>query len=272
MIKEHYKKELVVAAPMSRESAPNKKDVMKLQSWLSLYEMANPNAGTMTGIDGDFGPATELAVKKFQQASGVSATGKVNQTLFTKLVTPMQQAFEAAPSSGGLRELVVAIALHHLKSLPRELTIKGQSNSGPWVRAYMDGNEGEPWFWCMGFVQTIIDQAASALEKNFKTLMPLTYSCDTVGTTGLQKNILTRYSKLRTDPSLAKPGDIFLLQKTTHDWTHTGIIIKVGAEVFETVEGNTNDAGSSNGNGVFRRVRNFMQSKLDVFSIQPLVL
>lgn len=60
----------------------------------------------------------------------------------------------------------------------------------------------------MGFVQAEVDQAAAAMGKNFKSLMPPTYSCDTVGTTGLQKKILTRYYKLRRDTCLIKPGDI----------------------------------------------------------------
>ncbi|XHR97653.1 hypothetical protein ACFJIV_13940 [Mucilaginibacter sp. UC70_90] len=42
-------------------------------------------------------------------------------------------------------------------------------------------------------------------------------------------------------------------------------------DLFDTIEGNTNTDGSSNGNGVYKRVRNFQTSKLDVFSIQPLV-
>ena len=123
----------------------------------------------------------------------------------------------------------------------------------------------------MGFVQTIIDQAASLQGKDFRRLMPLSYSCDTVGTTGVQKGNLLRYTAVRNNPSLVKPGDIFLLQKTPNDWHHTGIILSVAAETFETIEGNTNEGGSSNGNGVYKRIRNFMGTKLDVFSIEPLV-
>ena len=135
----------------------------------------------------------------------------------------------------------------------------------------MDGHEGEPWFWCMGFVQTIIDQAASSIGKDFKTLMPLTYSCDIVGSTGLNKGILTRYDKIRKDPSTVKPGDIFLIQKAPMDWYHTGIIINIDDDIFETIEGNTNNDGSHNGNRVCRRMRNFMKSRLDVFSVEPLI-
>jgi peptidoglycan hydrolase-like protein with peptidoglycan-binding domain len=272
MTKSTYQKELLISGSQKRKGAsPNKKDILKIQSWLTLNEMANPGVGTLTGIDGDFGPATDQAVRNFQRAIKVAQTGVVDQSLFSKLCAPLQNAFEGSITGSGLRQMVVNVAKNHLQNYPFELIINNQSNSGPWVRSYMDGHEGESWYWCMGFVQSVIDQAASLLGKDFRTLMPLTFSCDTVGTTGLQKGTLFRYTDVRNTRSQVKPGDIFLLQKTPNDWVHTGIIVSIGTETFETIEGNTNEGGSSNGNGVYRRIRNFMTSKLDVFSIQPLV-
>jgi peptidoglycan hydrolase-like protein with peptidoglycan-binding domain len=272
MQKTLWQKELTITATQKKNGANNtKKDVMKIQSWLSLYSLTNPTAGTATGVDGDFGAGTEKAVINFQKAKGLPQSGIVNQDTFTVLCEPMKKAFEGNITGTNLRQLILNVAANHIKNNPFELVVKNQANSGPWVRAYMDGNEGTDWFWCMGFVQAIVDQAASLQGKNFKTLMPLTYSCDTVGTTGLQKGILTRYTKVRSNPDLVKPGDIFLLQKTPNDWIHTGIITAIGTDIFETIEGNTNGGGSSNGNAALKRIRNFRQSKLDVFSIDPLV-
>jgi hypothetical protein len=272
MQKPHYQKELTITAPQRRNgNQNNKKDIIKIQSWLSLFSMTNHGAGTATGIDGGFGPATEQAVVNFQRAKGIAPTGIVDQAVFNLLCEPMRNAFEGPVSGTGLRQLIVNTAYSHANQNPFELVIDGQPNSGPWVRAYMNGNEGKDWLWCMGFVQTIIDQAASRLGKNFKTLMPLTFSCDTVGTTGLQKGLLTRFTDVRNNPTKVKPGDIFLIQQTTHDWIHTGIITAIGDSTFETVEGNTNDGGSSNGFAAMKRIRNFRTSKLDVFSIEPLV-
>jgi hypothetical protein len=271
MQKKSYLNELALSGPQQRGGNNKKQDVMKIQSWLTLFDLANPGSGISTGVDGDFGPATEKAVKSFQVIKKLPATGIVDSMTFEQLCAPMKTAFENPLAGDGLRQRIVTAAHQHLASRPFELNIMGQNNSGPWVRSYMDGNEGESWYWCMGFVQTIIDQAASSLDKDFKTLMPLTYSCDTVGTTGINKGILYRYSKVRKDPSVVKPGDIFLVQKTNYDWTHTGIILSVEEGLFETIEGNTNDDGSRNGNRVCRRNRNFMKSNLDVFSIEPLV-
>lgn len=272
MKKTSYLKELSIKATQKRDGENNtKKDVMKIQSWLCLYSIEHPTSGTATEIDGDFGPATERAVRNFQQHADAPLSGMVTQETFKILCSNMEDAFERPLESTHLRDMVIEAAHNHLKNFPYELQIQGASNSGPWVRSYMDGNDGSPWFWCMGFVQAIIDQAASAQGKSFKTLFPLTYSCDVVGTTGLQKNLLTRYQKVRQDPSIIKPGDIFLIQKSTMDWIHTGIITDIKDDVIETIEGNTNEAGSRNGIAVMKRVRNFMKSKLDIFSIEPLV-
>jgi hypothetical protein len=272
MRKTQYVKELAIMGPQARGAAANKKpDVIKIQSWLNLYAVGNPAAGTATGIDGDYGKATEIAVKNFQTATKLPVTGKVDIATFTKLCEPMNKAFTTKASGKNLRELIVNIANQHLAQKPFELTINNQANSGPWVRAYMDGYEGEQWYWCMGFVQTIIDQAASQLGKDFKTLMPVTYSCDVVATTGIQKGLLIRSTTLRANSSLVKPGDLFLVQKTANDWVHTGLITNINGDTFETIEGNTNTDGSHNGNGVYKRNRNFKTSKLDVFSIEPLV-
>lgn len=271
MQKKSYLKEISISNSQKRFGANVKKDVEKIQGWLTLYAMQNPNAGTATGIDGDFGPATEQAVINFQKAKGFPQNGIVDNPLFELLVTPMKKAFENPISGNNLRELVVNVAKNHAANNPLELVTRNQSNTGPWVRAYMDGHEGTAWYWCMGFVQTIIDQATSLQGKNFKNLMPLSYSCDIIGTTGLQKKILTRYQNARSNPSLIQPGDIFLLQKSTYDWYHTGIVIGVNGDIIETIEGNTNSDGSNNGNAVLNKIRNFKQSKIDFFSIETLV-
>jgi peptidoglycan hydrolase-like protein with peptidoglycan-binding domain len=272
MQKNHFQKELTITAAQKRNGANNtKKDVQKIQSWLSLFELMKPGSGTLTGIDGDFGSATEKAVMNFQKIKGVSQTGVVDSNTFNLLCSPLQKAFETTPTGNGLRQRIVSAAKLHIESAPHELTINKQSNSGPWVRSYMNSMEGESQLWCMGFVQTIVDQAASSLNKNFKDLMPLTFSCDTVGQTGLTKGLLTRFNKVRENPSVVKPGDIFLVQKLPNDWVHTGLIISVSGDIFETIEGNSNNDGSHNGNRACKRVRNFRTSKLDVFSIEPLV-
>ncbi|GAA4165385.1 hypothetical protein GCM10022217_37530 [Chryseobacterium ginsenosidimutans] len=269
MIKKHFQKEIEISGTQSRTGANVSKEVSKIQSWLNLYAFSNPNLGITTNIDGDFGPATEKAVKNYQAAKGHTANGVVTKQLFEEMSNVMKVAFTQPIPGSGLRELVVNAAKMHLNAAPRELVIKGQSNSGPWVRAYMDGNEGKDWLWCMGFVQTVLDQATSQIGQQFTDIVKRSFSCDTVAIYAKQKNNFISYSSVRKTPSLVKPGDIFLLQsnKNSNDWIHTGLILGVNDEVFETIEGNTNADGSENGYGVLRRSRNFMKSKLDIIRI-----
>ncbi|MFC5044866.1 peptidoglycan-binding protein [Aquimarina hainanensis] len=188
MKKEAYKKELLLRSVQRRNGSDNYyKEVMKIQSWLTLFSIWNPNSGTATAIDGDFGPATEKAVKNFQQVHQMEENGYVDQHTFNVLTLNLKEAFEKPLFEDTVRGLLIEAANNHLMNYPFELEIRKESNSGPWVRSYMDGNEGNLWYWCMGFVQTIIDQVWSHLGKDFRTMMPLTYSCDTVGNTGLQK-------------------------------------------------------------------------------------
>src|SRR5882724_4770183 len=174
MIKKQFQQEISISGTQSKNnSGNNTKDVFKIQAWLNLFALINPTALNTIAIDGDFGPATELVVKKFQGIRGEQQTGIVDTALFSTLSNPLATVFQTQANGIGLRDLVCRVANIHLAGHPLELIINGQSNSGPWVRSYMDGNEGTEWFWCMGFVQTIIDQAASQQGKDFRSLMPL---------------------------------------------------------------------------------------------------
>ena len=274
MIKTDFQKELHIESTQKRGGNNSEKEVKKIQSWLSLFGFANPAVGTIVNIDGDFGPATETAVKRFQKKKGLPQTGIVDSALYDTLCKPLLNAFTTPSGVISLRDKIVKIANNHLNQRPFEVIIEDQTNSGPWVRSYMNGLEGKDMLWCMGFVQTIVDQAASELGKDFRSLMPLSISCDQVANFGKAKGHLITSAVWRTNPKLAKVGDIFLLFDPKPDtlWFHTGIISKINSNAtIETIEGNTNINGSNNGIGVYKRIRNFQSSRIDLFSINALV-
>lgn len=193
--------------------------------------------------------------------------------LFKKLCTPLTDVFTKNSAGLTLRDKIVSAATSHVAANSRELTIKGKTNSGPWVRAYMDGNEGNDWLWCMGFVQTVMDQASSASGFKFTDFMQRSFSCDTVAANAKVKGNFVGFITVRSNPNLVEKGDIFLLQSSenSNDRIHTGIVVKTLPNgVFETIEGNTNDDGSRNGYAVVKRTRNFMKSKLDILRVTML--
>jgi len=205
MRKDDYIQELEISETLQVGSR-KRSDVMKVQSWLTLFALQNSNSGTATSID----------------------------EVFNTMSAPLKMAFEKPLQSTDLRSMIIEAAHNHLEANARELNIKGEGNSGPWVRSYMDRNEGNEFPWCVGFVQSILDQACSVQGKNFTKLVKLTYSCDVLGTTGI-------------------------------------VTAVVNEHIIETIEGNTNEGGSREGISVLKRTRNFATRKIDFFSIAPLV-
>jgi len=53
------------------------------------------------------------------------------------------------------------------------------------------------------------------------------------------------------------PGSFFLVSKTADDWVHVGIVSSADAESFDTLEGNTDHGGSSNGFEAAARTRGY---------------
>lgn len=265
MLKTQYIKELTLKKLLKEnmKDQQDETDIRRVQEWINLWRYYSPSWNHYITVDGDFGPQTEKVVKFFQSANELQVDGIVGDKTFGKLTLPMYKAFSRIDGTD-LRQLIIAYAKQQLASSPRELY---NANLGPWVRAYMDGNEGRPWAWCMGFVQTILDQAFTTVGGQFTSLMPKSYSCDVVGQHGKTTGRLITYPIVRTDPSMVRPGDVFLVLKSPGDWTHTGLIIEVDDGFFHTIEGNTNDEGSREGFEVCQRIRNYNTNMLEVFKI-----
>lgn len=219
--------------------------VKRVQEWLTLR-------GHGVQTDGAFGPATQAAVRHFQASQQLEPDGIVSPRLFALLASPMRAALAPIePAGRDLGAMIVAYAQQHLACAPREV---GGANRGPWVRLYMDGNEGPTWRWCAGFACMCVEQASAALHLT----MPLrpTFSCDLLAASAVQRGLFVDGDRENT-PSLVRPGWLFLVRRARRDWKHVGIIVATEGESFETIEGNTNDDGSADGHCVARRTRSF---------------
>jgi peptidoglycan hydrolase-like protein with peptidoglycan-binding domain len=219
------------------------RDVRLAQEWLTFH-------GFGTGIDSEFGPATEACVKAFQKKNGLAQSGIVDKPIQDLLVAPMAAVVAPiAPGSKTLGELVVAYARQHLKQHPIEI---GPENSGPWVRLYMKGNEGREWPWCAGFTSHVLKQASDS--RGVSMPHPYAFGCDFLAGKAQANG---RYLRPKTPAELAsiKAGYLFLVRKTTNSWSHIGIVEAVQGETMLTIEGNTNDSGSAEGFEVCQRTR-----------------
>ena len=241
-----------------------------MQEWLNLWRFVNPAWKYIVAVDGDYGRQTDKVVRYFQEQENLPVDGVVGKDTYKALTKPMMKAFSRIEGAN-LADLVVAYAEQQLANHPTELPV----NRGPWVRAYMDGHEGNPWAWCVGFVQTVLDQAFFTLDENvpFTSLMPSTYGCDDVAKHGRQTKRLVTNAELKKNSSLVSRGDVFLVLSPTvvDDWTHTGIVtgVSAGEGLIHTIEGNTNEGGSREGLQVCKRIRSFQDRKIDIFRTKP---
>jgi hypothetical protein len=247
--------ELEFSGVLKRESGGER--VKVIQEWLSLH-------GYGVSMDGAFGPVTEHALLKFQTECAppefqtdkiVPGNGIIDEKTLELLTSPMLRALTPIPMSKPYNEMVLDYTFQHLTEHPREI---GGQNCGPWVRLYMLGNDGRDYAWCAGFVSFILRQAADSLGVP----VPLegSFSCDVLAerakTSGLfvSEHSLNDGTYSITD---LPAGSIFLVRRTANDWTHTGLVTGFREDVFETVEGNTNDEGSREGYEVCARQRGY---------------
>lgn len=128
----------------------------------------------------------------------------------------------------------------------------------------MRGREGTDQLWCAGFVSFLLRQAAQECDEpiadRFRNYHEV--SCDQMASDGKQNGLfLTNRAALEclASDSLAFPIAIFLCRKSARDWTHVGLAVNArssaGKLLFETVEGNSNQAASRNGGAVVSQTR-----------------
>ena len=124
------------------------------------------------------------------------------------------------------------------------------TNRGKTVRLYQDATDhgGTGWPWCAAFVSWCLRQAAKKLGlETFDFIYSA--SCDLMLFWARTLGIANRKPRR---------GDVFLCMASKNDATHTGLVAEVlGGTKFKTVEGNTNNDGSANGDGVYVRERDY---------------
>lgn len=123
---------------------------------------------------------------------------------------------------------------------------EGGANKGKRVEEYISaagGKAGDAW--CSAFVKWVFDQAG--IKTRINVYSPTAHN---------SKNLIYTKSKFKSEPS---SGDVFCLYYPGMKRIgHAGFFhSKVNDKIYETVEGNSNKAGSREGIGVFKRKRSF---------------
>jgi lysozyme family protein len=222
--------------------------------------------GIPTGtVDGEFGEMTEHGVKLFQARSANAAgqpleiDGVVGPETWVALFGPgtVPMVIGAAspqvrPTSDLSRTLIeVAAAEVGVRESPIG------SNRGPRVDLFIQSVGLDPtedsFPWCMCFVHWCFAQATHRLR--LENLVPRTGGVHAAWQASRELGDRVRVITARqaqADPSRILPGMVFFLD-TGGGKGHVGIVSSNVNGLLETIEGNTNDNGSREGIGVFRR-------------------
>lgn len=136
--------------------------------------------------------------------------------------------------------LRLANAMTFVREEPRN------SNRGQAVERFLkETGLGPGYPWCAAYVAWVGRMALGAATWP----LPNVAGCMSLFDAGKQKGMV------RTAPVR---GDVFLIYSPSlRRFAHTGFVGAVAGSVAETFEGNTNDGGSRDGWGVFRRERTF---------------
>ena len=240
-------RELEFSKPLKRGA--RNRTVTRIQEWLCLHDQR-------VVVDGDFGPATHAAVREFQRVSRLKVDGVVGRNTYDALVAPLRKVLSPLPAGRRtFADLTLAYANRHLAQHPLEV---GGQNRGPWVRLYMEGQEGNEWPWCAGFVTFVMKQAAQTLGVTMP--IPGSVSCDSLVAQAREAGRFVRDSELRNGKVMIgkmPTASIFLVRRTNSDWTHAGLVTAFDKGMFYTIEGNTNDEGSREGYEVCARMRGY---------------
>lgn len=184
----------------------------------------------MGEIDGDYGPLSIHAVQSFQKDNHIPVTGVPDPATFDALYK------DTLPTSVNLAERAKQYAIS--KNGVREATGK---NDGQDVEMFLASvGLGKGYSWCMAFLYWCYQQAS----RDLRIANPM------IPTGGVMDQY--RRNKVMLQTHIPQANDIGII-KLHDDAGHTFIVDSVVPKNngIITVEGNTNDNGSANGDGVY---------------------
>jgi hypothetical protein len=211
------------------------------------------------GVDGEFGAATVDAVELFQirhsdnQGRPLLVDGAVGAATWAALFG----AETVHQSPERVRDKLLAKVLDVATGEIGVLEEPPGSNRGKRVEEYqrcVGISPGDPWslafvFFCFATAATALGRKNPMKEADCKTGSVL----DLWNRARRAKNVTTLLSSdAIDDPSKVALGMVFVISTGVGNG-HTGLVAGVNGNRLETIEGNTNDGGSREGIGVFRR-------------------
>ena len=211
-------------------------------------------------------PVFAAAVRTLQAQHGLPADGKLGPgTLAAFKAPPAAPAAPAAPLN--ITEAALALIATATAEANKGVREVGK-NAGPDVEKYLHClgmTKGSPW--CAAFVSWCV-MTSRGLAKP-----PKWCSGSAVSLFQMSGKNAVKVTPVDADyKSKVKPGYIWsraqdataaaAARKGSWCQGHTGIVVAVDAMGFHTIEGNTNAAGSREGDGVYRKLHKWSDAEL----------
>jgi hypothetical protein len=265
MIREDYKKELELFPHTVKVGEKGSGYSKKIQEWLCLHKYHTQGFRVTVEIDDWYGRATASAVKTFQELKGLETTGEVDNETWITLTAPMMRAFKNI--SFGIESTIQDRLIAYMNQIVEEHPTELSNNTGPWVRSFMKGKEGDWAAWCAGLVSTGLDLASSSMNKKMDKWVPWSWSTGSYKVNALASDHATYLDKTELTKGSISNGDLFLVMNGTKP-RHIGIVIGNDNGVYSTLEGNTNDEGSREGYEACERRRNLLNGKYSIIKLK----
>lgn len=237
----------------------------------ALQQRLNALGCGLIDPDGKFGPATETAVKLFQtrftdyDGHALTIDGEVGANTWAVLfgadtvpvvAAPAPDAPEVATMTPGALLMLTALDVARTQIGVMEHPLG--SNRGPEVDEYLRSvglnPEGGHYAWCAAFVYYCYNVAAQKLGRANPVARTagVMYHWNLAHDEHQVHALCIPKVDAQHDPTLVRPGSIFIMSHGGGTG-HTGLVESVRGGNMVTIEGNTNDGGSREGIGVFRR-------------------
>lgn len=205
--------------------------------------------------DGDFGKQTHDGVVLFQARFSdtdglpLKRDGEIGSITWAALFGEQSVTVRHETSS----ELLKGV----LEFAATQVGIRETSpNRGPEVDQYVRSVGLDPagrFPWCVAFVYFCFEKASKKLGR-INPMVKTAGVLDHWNRAESKRASRITLARAKNNPALIKPGHIFVIDTGTAGGAgHTGLVERVIGGKLVTIEGNTNEGGSREGIGVFRR-------------------
>ena len=215
-------------------------------------------------------PATAAfadAVAKLQSSHGIAADGKLGPATLATISGKVAAPVASAVPVGEWAKALIAVCEGEAAKKVREV---GGKNAGPDVEKYLRSlgmTKGSPW--CAAFVSWCVMQSRSLskppswcsgsavslfqMAGRSKTCVKVT-PVDADFKSKVKAGYIWSRAQDATAAAAARKGS----------WCqgHTGVVVKVDDVGFHTIEGNTNAAGSREGDGVYHKTHKWADAEI----------